>query len=416
MFTSTYDKKISFFFISASYYGTSFITGFMKNGASNYGIPTIYVLTSSGEADVTISIPFLSINELVTTVGGALTRTYSNTVSSATSGAISAKGVFISSNVPIMLFSGSMKSGSADGSFVLPETSLGKDYIISGHPSTNAGTDEFTIIGTKDTSQVTIYFNNLLQETITLNRLDAYHHEATDMSGTVIKADAPVFVLSGHICANVPDNTVLYCDYIEETMPPLISLGVAHVLSFMKPRSDFTVSIVSPDLNSANVYDDLGNLIETLTLEAQVALFRTYTGSASISIVSDLPVLVTQYGHGSSVEAGDPSMMVIPDISHYGSVYEFVVPTGFVSPSTLIIVMSNTYLTSDLLLNNSPITPSQTIPVSIPGHGMFNVIYVDVTDGKHHLSHTFGNTAQFGAWIYGRISNEEYAWSLGIAV
>ncbi|XP_053403273.1 IgGFc-binding protein-like [Mercenaria mercenaria] len=399
------------------HYGTSFVTGFMKNWVDNNGIPTIFVTCPSGEATVSISIPHLQINEEASTVGGVLTKSYSTTLSSATSGSISTKAVFITSDTPVMLFSGSMKSGSSDISFVLPETSLGSSYIISGHPSTNAGLDEFLVIATSDTTQVTITLKTGSQETITLNRLETYYREATDMSGTMISADAPISVLSGHGCANVPDNNVSYCDYIGETMPPESYLGSVHVLSFMKPRPDFTVSIIAPnDQTSVRIHDDLGNILETFSLMAREAAFRTYTGSATISVTSSLPVLVTQYGHGSSLVLGDPSVMVISDVNFFGYVYDFSVPAGFNAPSTLAIVMSDAYSTSGFLLNDMSLITTQTKTIIIPGYGTYNVLYADVEAGYNHLSHSQGNAVSFGAWIYGRTNNQEYASLLGITV
>jgi hypothetical protein len=186
-------------------------------------------------------------------------------------------------------------------------------------------------------------------------------------------------------------------------------------MSFMKPRPDFTVSIVAPfNQTAVTITDKVGTQIDFFSLNERNSAFRTYTGSAIISIITDLPVLVTLYGHGSTLVLGDPSMMIVSDITFFGHVYDFFVPTGFNEPSTLQIIISEVYQVSGLLLNGVPLSPSETIATTVPQHGTFIVVYADVVSGKYRITHTSGNAVSFGAWLYGRTNNQEYASNLGI--
>ncbi|XP_060579285.1 IgGFc-binding protein-like isoform X2 [Ruditapes philippinarum] len=398
------------------YYGTRFIFGYMKNFESNSS-PTFYVICAQGEAIVRISIPDLSIDEEVSTVGGVLKKQYTNRLFSSSSGNISSKAVLVTTNTPVVIFSGNFgeAGASSDGSFILPESSLGSTYLISGHPSTAFGLDEFLVVGTSDT-QVTFTSISGFSETFALKRMQTYYKMASDMSGTMISASAPLFLLSGHSCANIPDISVKYCDYIEAAMPPINALGSIHIISFMKPRPDFTVSIVAPfNQTSVTITDKVGNQIEILSLNERNTAFRTYTGSSTISVLTDLPVLVTLYGHGGSkLGFGDPSMMIVPDITFFGHVYDFFVPTDF--ESSLQVIISDTYPVSGLLLNGKPISPTETIVTTVPKHGTFTVVYADVVSGKYRVTHSLANAVSFGAWLYGRTYKQEYATNLGINV
>lgn len=396
------------------YYGTSFITGFMDEyGASSC---TLLIACREQTALINVSIPALNIfNKQHQLKDGALTLTYSNIISSSTSGTISSKGVHVTADKPVVLFAGMLATeGSADGSLVMPEVSLGSDYILSGFPFGDGGTDEYLVVGTVDRTIISV-FSKSVRENITLNRMETYMRAGTNLTGTMISSSAPIYVLSGHKCANIPNISVRACDYIDEEMPSLGSLGTRHVVSYMAPRPDFTISIAVPYNNtSVTIYNAAGAVIETITSMMKTnAIFRSYTGFQSISIISTQPVLVTQYGHGKSsgTTFGDPSMMAIPDVSHFGNQYEFVVPDDF--NSTLAMVMNSSYSITDLLLDGVTFSPTQTINVTITSYGKYVVLYGNVVPGYHTLVHTAGNSVSFGAWIYGRRIVAEYAWSLG---
>ncbi|KAL4220673.1 hypothetical protein ACF0H5_021068 [Mactra antiquata] len=395
------------------YHGTSFILGFMQNGESNSGTPNL-LFACKATANVRVEIPFLLIDE-IHVVSTSLSVSYANSVTSATSGIIEQKVIYITSDVPIIVYSYNFDSGSSDGTLILPTTKLSTEYFIAGHPSTLAGTDEVLLIGHYDATSVTIEYSSNIQETITLNQNQTFLKQSVDMSGTRITSTQPLFVMSGHSCANIPDNSVIYCDYIDEVTPPLTSLGTTHIVSYMTPRPDFTINIVIlVDMTTVRFYLGSGTIWETLTsLPAKTSIFRTYTVSKTIVIISDQNIMVHQFGHGSQSTSGDPSMMFIPDIGHYGDLYEFTVPTTSTLP-TLTIVIDNIYPASDLKLNGQNFNPVSVIPVTVEGIA-FTVLYVEIPTGFNTLTHGSG-TARFGAWLYGRTSIIEYAWTLGYAV
>lgn len=104
-------------------------------------------------------------------------------------------------------------------------------------------------------------------------------------------------------------------------MPPVSSLGKHHIVSYMKPRPDFTVSIAAPySSTSVTIYNAAGTVLENISSMKQMdVVFRTYTGFQTLSVLASQPILVTQYGHGRGTDrtGGDPSMMTIPDVNHF---------------------------------------------------------------------------------------------------
>lgn len=106
-------------------------------------------------------------------------------------------------------------------------------------------------------------------------------------------------------------------------------------------------------------------------------------------------------------------MMTIPDVSHFGHKYDFVVPDSFNDTSILAIVMPETDASDSLLLNGVPFAPLKTISISVPGNGKYMILYGSVSTGYNTLAHASDMAVSFGAWIYGFGQAVEYAWSLG---
>lgn len=199
-----------------SYRGTSFATGFMNDNE----IPTLY-LVASETATVNIQIPFNSINDqVVVQSSSVLVKTYGKEILASTSNAINNTAFYLTSDIPIMLFIGTMRTGSSDATFVLPLASLGHYYMVIGHDSINAGTEAFIVIATQANTTVTLKPRNLEPSTYVLGFYETFYRAGTNLPGTVVNASAPVSVISGHTCANIPNNTVLYCGYIDVMLLP----------------------------------------------------------------------------------------------------------------------------------------------------------------------------------------------------
>ena len=129
------------------------------------------VMVSTEPVTVNIEIPFLSINQNVD-FNGLYEHGISTTlVHTDTIGAQAAnKGVYISSTLPIAVFSSVYYSYSSGAHLVYPDTALSADYYVICFPST-MNPEEFLIVGTVDNTAVTIEIPTVAPIFITLDRL-----------------------------------------------------------------------------------------------------------------------------------------------------------------------------------------------------------------------------------------------------
>lgn len=375
------------------------------------GTPTLSIIATTATT-VVIQIDSLAVQEQINVTAGSVTsRTYSVDLLTTIPDTVAQKAVVVTSGLPIMLYIFNMASSSSDGTFVFPETALGTEYIVIGHDSTLAGTEAFLIVGTEAGTTVEIVPPGGVPETHNLNRMDTLLRSGAGLSGTIINATAKVSLLSGHTCANVPDNSVVYCDYIDEQLPPIHSQGKVFVVGYMHSREDFTVGVAASKPNTVvNIYDDTGVLSETINMAGGSATYRTFYGMSLGSVISNEPILVTQYGHGSSLVFGDPSMALVPPIEAYGTKYEFSTVSGYTSSFSAIVPRG---MEGSLLLDGISFLPIATALVTVPQIGIYVLIYQDVADGMHTLSFQ-EPVVPFAAWAYGRTTSAEVALCLGM--
>lgn len=372
------------------------------------------MITSQEPALVQIDIPYLGI-EKVNLVNWTHPLIYERSGFMTTNNTIEQKVVHVTSNTTIRLYSGNIASGGSDGSFIIPLSFWGTTYFVAGYPTSNRN-DEFLIISSENANTVTLEIPLGAVKTITLNANNTYLLQAFVLTGTKVSATKPILVLSGNTCASIPDSSVHYCDYIQEAMPPITSLGTTHVISYMNPRPDFTISIiVTQDSTNISFYDKTGTILETISNQTQsTQIFRTFYSYVTISVISNKPVMVHQYGHGGDNFLGDPSMMFIPDVGFYSHQYSFVIPSVFTS-STLTVIIDDLMSASMLKLNNNTLIPMDSVSVIVPDKGSYTVLYADVMPGGHHLSNDAGTGMIYGAWVYGRSHIQEFSWTLGFA-
>ncbi|KAL4223744.1 hypothetical protein ACF0H5_017210 [Mactra antiquata] len=395
------------------YFGTSFVFAFMQNRkfsmSSTIGDPTV-IITSLNTSVVTLDVPYLAMSNVVT-VQDSITLNIDKSIVVMSSGIIEDKIVYVRSDTQVHVTILNFDVMSSDGTTVLPVSSLGQEYFVACFGPGIDVLPEFLIASIEDSTLITINYETGAREDIIMNAYNTYLVTGNFLTGTKVSSNKPIFLISGHMGAKIPADSYNYLDFISEMMPPVTSLGTTHIVSFMHPRNDFTVSIVATmNDTEVTVLDNMGNELESITdLMESSSVFRTYFNSMTISVVSNKPILVHQYGHSSNRILGDPSMMFIPDVKHYAPQYYFYIPHF---TSTLVIVLSSNYSDAFLELNGQLLSHVQQVPVIVSNNEMFTVIYVVVYPGSYKLTHQ-SPTAVFGAWVYGRNDGTEFAWSLG---
>lgn len=235
------------------------------------------------------------------------------------------------------------------------------------------------------------------------------------MSGTQIIASEKVVVISGHECANVPDRSTLYCDYIGDQMIPTDRLKKAFIVSYMSPRPSFTVQIISQEnATVVTIYKTLGQQNETITMNQGEAQIRTYTDNDIISILATNGIIVSQYNHGSSIDKtiGDPSSTIVPGINQYDNNYIFST-IDQISTHSVCIIMHTAYDFNGLMLDGISQGGNPTVPITVPEWGSYKIMFIALSTGRHTLTH-MNEKARFGAIVYGYLGNAEYSFPVGM--
>lgn len=376
--------------------------------------PTLFIVTRQ-TTTVKIDMPYLQQTDELTIEGASTvtrivdTRTalYSGNV-----GSIVHKGIFISCTVPCMVFLAEIGSSSADLSFVFPETSLGTEYLVNGY-SRNSEKELIIIIATKKDTELAVVTSKDVTR-YSMNRLDVLYRNESSLSGSTITASAPVSIFSGSKCPKISTSTSSSCDFIFQTLPPTSSYGFLFVFSYMYPRLEYTIGITALyDYTDIKILDSKGTVKESFQLFGKKFTFRTYNFFSGV-VTSTKPVSVTQYGHGhsSSDYFGNPSMMLVPAVTNYGTGYEFNAIPGYYS--SIGISISSGY-EEGLLLNRKRFDPDKQIRIETKSYGTYFILYANITEGYHSLSHTDSDVT-FSGWLYGRSVSREYATSLGMVL
>ena len=139
---------------------------------------------------------------------------------------------------------------STDGFTALPQTAIGTSYEVLGYDDSaipGAEPSDFQVVGTQDGTTVTITptANTASRTagvpyTVDLDQGQVYEligSPGADLTGTTITSSAPVSVLSGAQCANIPNGDYSACNYISEEVPPTDEWGTDFVTEPLATRT-----------------------------------------------------------------------------------------------------------------------------------------------------------------------------------
>lgn len=215
-----------------------------------------------------------------------------------------------------------------------------------------------------------------------------------DLTGTEIRASAPVSVIGGHNCTFVPFDRWA-CDHLEQATFPAESWG-----------RDFLVGATQPLRGEPNVIRVIAAnegtrvrfeppLFEEQTL-GRGEWFRTELDSA-VRVIADGPIAVQQLlvgqdyaGIGTSGRGGngDPSMSLAIPTEQLRTEYTFLAPDTYIRAFVNVTapLAARVFLDGRLLRDFEPIGDT--------GSG---VLRVPIESGVHRMS----GTAPFGVVVYG---------------
>jgi hypothetical protein len=332
-------------------------------------------------------------------------------------------------------------SFSNDASLLLPSTAMSGNYRVTGHEGydlVNAGTEQavgpyVAITATQDGTTVKVQPSttgqvlagpsgtNILTTgpggviTLSLDAGDVAELVApggADLSGSLVQATAPVQVISGHPCIQVPP-TEAACDHIEESVFPAETLGQDYVVT--RPAgpdgtaAPHQVRIYGDVDGTTLTYNpttppgcpttiDAGQVVECGTPACANPAGRVPvtpavlcgTTSVDFEVKGSQPFAVGTFTLGASVVAqpspgllpeGDPAQSLAIAVEQFRSTYVFLAPSDYVVSFADIVAQTGTLLS----LDGVRVTTSPTL-IGTTGYGVYRLALGAGQAGAHTLS------------------------------
>lgn len=352
------------------------------------------------------------------------------------------KGIEIRSDRPITVQCLSSIKLTSEAYLAMPVLHWGKEYAVVSMPNTTwsfdplVRTGEFLIIGAEDNTLVTYTTTAKTDKDtsigkpvyITLNKGETYLVRSTskeesgnDLTGTFIRSDKPIGVLSGHIRTCVPTEIFgLNQDsrnHLVEMLVPT-SLWSNHYVSV-----PFTIPSADPDIFKVIAYEPnttinvKGKITNTSFTLDEPGSFQTigpfsepltWTSSKPFSLTHFMPTSQDLRNSGY-----DPAMVIVPAVSTYmqeATFRAFYYPKGMFRTHHITITCDS--LARDSLRFNGklirelyPSIMNNQIPDT-----RYYFINFRLTEGTHKLTTKRG---RFTGTVYGLHDDDAYAFSLG---
>ncbi|MFZ5522644.1 MAG: IgGFc-binding protein [Pseudomonadota bacterium] len=362
--------------------------------ATFYGVVTPFSVPAGGEVVITLNPVFDSImNKWVDAV---LTN---NEV-------VEAKGIHVTALSPVSVHVVSETPYTADGYLALPTAGLGTSYYVMSYASTGQIGSEFAVVATQDNTSVTITPKAAgstnpanVPFTVVLNIGQTYQFENPaydDVTGTLVTADKPIAVFSGHRFANLP-SSFGYGDYLVEQLPDVSIWGKTHHTSLFNGRSSYTVRVLASQNNTTFTSTiPAGNAAAIGTLNA--GEFRDVVMSGVGEFISDKPVLVAQFMHGFAEDntKGDPSMVIVTPAEQGMIDSTFGVHGLAGTTGAFMNVVTKTAELANLKLDNVAVDLALTPFTKVGGTIDYSTGMIPVTPGAHTLQ----GSGPYSALVY----------------
>ncbi|XP_072031480.1 IgGFc-binding protein-like [Amphiura filiformis] len=309
--------------------GTEFIVGFLDTLGADNTYPSMYVVGASRTRTVVnIDAPGMNMRSIID--GGAPYKKLEITGSSGPS----SRAVLVTADHDINLYCVDQGT-SMDSYLALPTDVLGTEYYVASYtvPERIRRQDrgsQFMIMGVEQNTRVEITLKGTAMHngrtyqrgtplSLSIDRLQVLHFlsEDDDLTGTHIMSDAPVGVISGNKCADVPARNS-FCDHLVEMIPPVSTWGRKFITSPLRLRTagDVFRVIASRD---GTIVEIEGAGTERRRLNAGEFQEFDVASSDSRFVSASKPALLIQYSKGGEADntQADPFMMLVPAIEQF---------------------------------------------------------------------------------------------------
>ncbi len=364
-------------------------------------------ITSSENARGTIEIRGLGIRrEFEVQAGRVISIPIDTAAQVRSSEKIEDLAVHIVADEPVAVYGLNRRFQTTDTYLAHPVNVLGTSYRAMGYAwLQNDLLSQVAIIATEDETRVTITPSARTQRgkpagkpfDIKLNRGDVYQvipkydpGTKSDLTGTLVEADKPIAVFSGHNCAYVPDPRVKACNLLVEQLPALRSWGRQFFVGTLAGRSSSVIRVLASQ-DSTLVFEN-NRLVAALQAGE---FYENKNQTQHTMVTSNNPVLVAQFSKGfdNGDDVGDPMMIIVAPTEQFLSGYRFATPVrGSWHHYINLIVPTNTI--EALRLDGMPLDARLFRPF---GLSLYSIAQVEVSYGTHVIA----GPQPFGLYSYG---------------
>jgi gliding motility-associated-like protein len=438
----------SSFFVNAqtkSNKGTEFWLGYMNHIEDEDAGMSLYI-TSDSNTSGTVSIPGQNWSTNFTVTANSLTVVNippSNAYLDC-SDCIEAKGVHVTAQKDVIVYSHHYEGDKSDATLVLPVSTLGKEYFLMAYDQISQGSrgrSTFAIVAVKDSTKINITPScDLMSRTggtlsegntyqITLNRGEVYQAQGRSGSATYDVTGTKIEVIDTGATANCRTvavysgsswATVGQCggwgvnsgDNLYEQMFPINSWGKQFVLvpALGRNNGDNFRILARDNSTQLTVYTGAGAPNIYYLDEGEYQDIDDVTNARMV--FTSHPVMVAQFQKtakcdGGLNRVGDPSMTILnpleqtlTDITLYSSEFYDI-------DNHYINIVIPTYAKNTFTLDGNAVSWN-----NVPQFSNYSYARVAVTKGNHRLRANVG----FIATAYGEGNYESYGYAAGANV
>jgi hypothetical protein len=433
---------------SSSLEGTSFVVGFMQNEVAEIDEdPRLQIFISAQfDATVTITSPIVGTYSRIVRANTVHVETMRSDHVVATSEVAQRKAVFITSDVPIVVYALNTLAQSTDSYTAIPIKHLGLNYR-----TVNRGTDryagqqyynqlprvgEFMVIAIEDNTVVTINtpvptLRRQRAISTTLRKGDCYlvqalptANGADDLTASEVVSSKPVALLSGHVRSSVPTVSSSPKDHLVEQLPPVEKWGKTYATAPMLLKA----TVQPPDVY--RIVASVPNQDVQVQLQDRSFVWRSTQSRMWFDTLfrepvywnSDQPFLLVQHmpSGGLNLVNFDPAMVVVTPIEQFVNSALFQFPTLEVNDNLIdqqflyfLNVIAAPEALATLRIDTTRVTAisPQIASQIIPGTNL-HWAQLELAGGSHVIR---ADSGLFSGVMYGTSAADSYANMVGVA-
>ena len=394
--------------------GRTFVTGFLENHDSDIALGLFASTIIDVNITVDVSSPLHtnpSVSEsVVMTVGTSVNIELDKTLSLHTS-IIENKGLQITTSDDVLLFGVNHVAGSCDAFTILPEESLGNEYVAFTHYPPNTAS-ELGVVAIEDSTTINMTFPpgwlfNIVYEgvtytggsvlSVTLNKYQTFKVEdPLDLSGTHMVSDKKFAAYSGNRYTAVESGpSLLERSHLVEQLLPVKYWGTEfYTVPFTDTEVDLVQIVTSEPDTVISMLDQIIPVGPPFN-----SRIRSIPRGYHAKITADKPIMVAQYAQ--SINGNNPAVTLLPSVDNYLSAYSFVVPdlSAVASRfSNYIMIVIEQSQRDGLIIEGAMVNPTLWTPITGSSPTMVGQ-RIPVSNTQHKVYHTDG--AKFSAVVYG---------------